>query len=309
MPSGSDAAARDLLAEFEADFDLAAALDVDAEFDADAPWFDEDDADADIDVDDTDIAPAVVIEDLWVRYRTQSESSQDIRKRFLTGQRGRGTREIEALRGVSFEVASGSVYGVIGHNGAGKSTLFRTIAGILPPSQGRVAVRGRVTPLLALGVGFNQELTGRENILLGGLATGLHPEEIMDHYGEVVRFAELGDALDYPMKTYSSGMFARLGFAVASHLDPDILLIDEALSAGDARFKKRCMDKLVDLCGHDCTVMIISHGLELIALLAERCVWLDTGQVVQEGPAEDVVEAYLNSDDLTGDEPAVFEDF
>ncbi len=166
-----------------------------------------------------------------------------------------------------------------------------------------------MTPLLALGVGFNPDLTGRENILLGGLATGLQPEEIMDHYDEVVRFAELGDALNYPMKTYSSGMFARLGFAVASHLDPDILLIDEALSAGDARFKKRCSDKLVDLCGNDCTVMIISHGLQLISMLAERCVWLEQGQVRKEGPAEDVVDAYLNSEDLVGSDPEAAEDF
>jgi ABC-type polysaccharide/polyol phosphate transport system ATPase subunit len=159
-------------------------------------------------------------------------------------------------------------------------------------------VAGRVTPLLSLGVGFNRELTGRENILLGGLATGLEPEEIMEHYDDVVAFAELGDALDYPMKTYSSGMFARLGFAVASHLEPDILLIDEALSAGDARFKKRCSDKLMQLCAFDCTVMIISHGLTLIKQLAERAVWLDSGQVRDEGPADAVVDAYLASEDM-----------
>jgi ABC-type polysaccharide/polyol phosphate transport system ATPase subunit len=251
----------------------------------------------------------VVVEDLWIRYRAQVESNVSLRDRILGGKKEKRYREIEAVRGVSFDVAAGSVYGVIGHNGAGKSTLFRTIAGILAPSEGRVTVNGRVTPLLSLGVGFNPELTGRENILLGGLASGLHPEEIMDHYDEVVRFAELGDALGYPMKTYSSGMFARLGFAVASHLDPDILLIDEALSAGDARFKKRCSDKLVDLCGHDCTVMIISHGLELISMLAERAVWLEHGQVRKEGPAEDVVHAYLNSEDLADDDTAANIDF
>jgi len=258
---------------------------------------------------DEDIEPAVAVEELWIRYRTQVESDVTLKDRLLGGKKVARYREIEAVRGVSFEVPAGSVYGVIGHNGAGKSTLFRTIAGILAPSEGRVVVNGRVTPLLSLGVGFNSELTGRENILLGGLATGLHPDEIMDHYDEVVAFAELGDALGYPMKTYSSGMFARLGFAVASHLDPDILLIDEALSAGDARFKKRCSDKLVDLCGHDCTVMIISHGLQLVSMLAERCVWLEHGQVRKEGPAEDVVDAYLNSEDLAVDDPTGTEDF
>jgi ABC-type polysaccharide/polyol phosphate transport system ATPase subunit len=246
-----------------------------------------------------DLDPAVRVENLWIRYRTTSEQAQSLQRR-LSSLRDRSKRAqyVEALRGVSFDVPVGSVYGVIGHNGAGKSTLFRTLSGILPPTAGKVTVRGRVTPLLSLGVGFNRELTGRENILLGGLATGLNTDEIMDHYDEVVAFAELGPALEYPMKTYSSGMFARLGFAVASHLDPDILLIDEALSAGDARFKKRCMDKLVDLCGHDCTVMIISHGLTLISSLAERCVWLEAGQVRQEGPADEVVHAYLTSEDM-----------
>lgn len=306
MPSGSELAEHDLTD----DVDVAAGAFDDDAFDDDAPWFDDDDDDADDGaLDDVEVGPAVKVEDLWVSYRTSVEQIASLKERVRTGQRSRGSTRIDALRGVTFDVPAGSVYGVIGHNGAGKSTLFRTISGILPPSKGRVSVAGRVTPLLSLGVGFNPELSGRENILLGGLATGLHPEEIMDHYQDVVNFAELGDALDYPMKTYSSGMYARLGFAVASHLDPDILLIDEALSAGDARFKKRCMDKLVDLCGHDCTVMIISHGLQLITLLAERAVWLEHGQVVDEGPAEDVVDAYLNSDDLAGDEPEVLEDF
>jgi ABC-type polysaccharide/polyol phosphate transport system ATPase subunit len=246
-----------------------------------------------------DLDPAVRVENLWIRYRTTAEQAQSLQSRMGSlRDRSKKAQYVEALRGISFDVPVGSVYGVIGHNGAGKSTLFRTLSGILPPTAGKVTVRGRVTPLLSLGVGFNRELTGRENILLGGLATGLQPDEIMEHYDEVVAFAELGPALEYPMKTYSSGMFARLGFAVASHLDPDILLIDEALSAGDARFKKRCMDKLVDLCGHDCTVMIISHGLTLITLLAERCVWLEAGRVRMEGPAEEVVQGYLSSEDI-----------
>jgi teichoic acid transport system ATP-binding protein len=305
MPSGSEVAEHGQPVD---DLDFEASDDV--FIDDDAPWFDEDDDDADDGgLDEVDIEPAVKIDELWVSYRTSVERSASLKTRVMNGQRNRGSARIDALRGVSFEVPAGSVYGVIGHNGAGKSTLFRTISGILPPSKGRVTVAGRVTPLLSLGVGFNSDLSGRENILLGGLATGLDPEEIMEHYEDVVRFAELGDALDYPMKTYSSGMHARLGFAVASHLNPDILLIDEALSAGDARFKKRCMDKLVELCGHDCTVMIISHGLQLITMLAERAVWLETGQVVQEGPAEDVVDAYLSSDDLAGDEPEVLDDF
>ena len=260
--------------------------------------------------DDYVLPPAVRVEDLWIRYRTTSEAGTTL-KQAVASRRGRlkTARYVEALRGVTFDVPAGAVYGVIGHNGAGKSTLFRTVAGILAPSAGRVTVAGRVTPLLSLGVGFNRELSGRENILLGGLATGLQADEIMAHYDEVVNFADLGAALDYPLRTYSSGMYARLGFAVAAHLDPDIMLIDEALSAGDGRFKKRCMDKLVELCGRDCTVMVISHGLGLIKYLAERCVWLEKGQVRMEGLAVEVVDTYLSSDDMRDDSIAAMEDF
>lgn len=241
---------------------------------------------------------AVRVEDVHLTYQARAEVDRQGRGNLL-GNKSRTWRTIDALRGIDFEVPYGSVYGVIGHNGAGKSTLFKAISGILAPTHGRITVAGRVTPLLALGIGFNKELTGRENVLLGGLAIGLQPEEVLERFDEVVAFADLGEALEYPMRTYSSGMFARLGFAVAAHLDPEILLIDEALSAGDSLFRNKCMDKLVELCGKECTVMIISHGLELITTLADRCVWIEQGKVVQEGPADKVVESYLHSDELT----------
>lgn len=243
---------------------------------------------------------AVRVEDLWIRYKTVVEQPKGARGASLGGflPSRRNFRNVDAVRGISFEVPVGSVYGVIGHNGAGKSTLFRAIAGILSPTNGRIVVNGRVTPLLSLGVGFNRALTGRENVLLGGLSIGLTPEEVLRHYQEVLDFADLGDAIDSPIRTYSSGMFARLGFAVASHLDPEILLIDEALSAGDARFRNRCMNKLVELCGRDCTVIIISHGLFLITALAERCLWMDAGKIRMEGPAQEVCNAYLEANGL-----------
>lgn len=242
---------------------------------------------------------AVRVEDLWIRYKTVLEQPKGRAGGiggFLPSRRN--FRHVDAVRGISFDVPVGSVYGVIGHNGAGKSTLFRAIAGILSPSNGRIVVNGRVTPLLSLGVGFNRALTGRENVLLGGLSIGLDPEEVLKHYQDVLDFADLGEAIDSPIRTYSSGMFARLGFAVASHLDPEILLIDEALSAGDARFRNRCMNKLVELCGRDCTVIIISHGLFLITALAERCLWMDNGKIRMEGPAQEVCNAYLESNGL-----------
>jgi ABC-type polysaccharide/polyol phosphate transport system ATPase subunit len=242
---------------------------------------------------DSEIDAAVLVDRLTVRFRTTREKSPTLRSSLLN-MGSRTARTVEALKEVSFAVPTGGVFGVIGRNGAGKSTLFRTIAGILPPTEGRITVVGRVTPLLSLGVGFNRGLSGRENILLGGLASGLDPDEIAYRYQEIVDFAELGDALNYPMRTYSSGMFARLGFAISAHLDPEILLIDEALSAGDASFRQRCTDKILELCERDCTVMIVSHGLQVVRKLASECLWLEEGRVLMEGPAEDVVSAYLD---------------
>jgi ABC-type polysaccharide/polyol phosphate transport system ATPase subunit len=228
----------------------------------------------------------------------------------LAGLRDRGKRTmvIEALRGVSFEVPAGSVYGVIGRNGAGKSTMLRTVAGILPPTSGRVTVWGRVTPLLSLGVGFNRELTGRDNILLGGLTAGLRLEEVYANFDAVEEFAGLGAAIDFPMRTYSSGMFGRLAFSVAAHLKPEILLIDEALAAGDAAFKLKSMDKIQELCERDCTVLIVSHGLEVVKTLAEGCVWLDRGTVRYEGSADEVVSAYMAEENIEATSATALED-
>jgi ABC-type polysaccharide/polyol phosphate transport system ATPase subunit len=259
---------------------------------------------------DSDRAPAVWVDDLWVSFRVTKEKNQTL-KGTLARMRDRSKQSmlIEALRGVSFQVRAGSVYGVIGRNGAGKSTLLRTIAGILPPTAGRVAVWGRVTPLLSLGVGFNRELTGRENILLGGLTAGLTAAEVYDGFAAVEEFAGLGDAIDFPMRTYSSGMFGRLAFSVAAHLQPEILLIDEALAAGDAAFKMKSMDKIQQLCEHeDCTVLIVSHGLEVVKALAERCVWLDRGVVRHEGPADEVVAAYMDEEHIESTSATALED-
>ncbi|MGH9027189.1 MAG: ABC transporter ATP-binding protein [Acidimicrobiia bacterium] len=209
---------------------------------------------------------------------------------------------------MTFDVPAGSVYGVIGPNGAGKTTLFRTIAGIYPPTKGRISLYGRVTPLLSLGVGFNRELTGRENIFLGGLAAGLEPSFIKRRYNEIVDFADIGEAIDQPMRTYSSGMFGRVAFAIAAHLDPEIILIDEALAAGDASFKQKSLGKIVELCERECTVMIISHGMDIVKQLAARSLWLDHGRIQAEGPSDEVVTAYLKSQKVDAEAPATLED-
>lgn len=253
--------------------------------------------------------PAVRVEDLWVSFRATRDSRQTLKGTIASlRNRSRTSMLIEALRGVSFEVPAGSVYGVIGRNGAGKTTLFRTIAGILPPTYGRVTVWGHVTPLLSLGVGFNRELSGRENILLGGLTAGLSAEQVAAEAGLVEEFAGLGDAIDFPMRTYSSGMFGRLAFAVAAHLNPEILLIDEALAAGDAAFKLKCMEKISELCAADCTVLIVSHGLEVVRALASRCLWIDRGQVRMEADASEVISAYLADEHIEETDVTALED-
>ena len=221
---------------------------------------------------DSDRPPAVWVDDLWISFRVTPREEARRLKGTLAALRDRSKRSmlIEALRGVSFEVPAGSVYGVIGRNGAGKSTLLRTIAGILPPTDG---------PGRGVGPGHAAALARRrlqprahrprEHPARRPRPPGSPPRRSYANFDAVEEFAGLGDAIDFPMRTYSSGMFGRLAFAVAAHLEPEILLIDEALAAGDAAFKLKCMDKIDELCEQDCTVLIVSHGLEVVKALAE----------------------------------------
>ena len=236
---------------------------------------------------------AINVEDVSVTYRTSFERAPTLRSTMLRlGRRERVVREIEAVRNVSFDVPHGTVLGVVGANGAGKSTLMRTIAGILPPTAGRVEVHGRVSTLLALGVGFNRKLTGRENVVLGGLAAGLKREQLAEKYDDIVAFAELEEFMDMPMRTYSSGMYGRLAFSVAVNMDPDILLIDEALSVGDARFRRKSADKMRELCGEDRTVVLVSHALGTIQELCDQAIWMDKGELRMWDEPESVIDAY-----------------
>ena len=236
---------------------------------------------------------AVKAEHLSVTYRTSFEKRPTLKQRLSRlGRRERAIREVRALRDVSFAVRPGTVLGVVGVNGAGKSTLMRTIAGILPPTEGRVEVHGRISTLLALGVGFNADLSGRENVVLGGLAAGLTRDQLDEKYDEITEFAELGDFIDAPMRTYSSGMYGRLAFSVAINMDPDILLIDEALSVGDARFKEKSFDKMRELCSRSRTILLVSHGLRGIKRLCDQVAWLNDGQLVMLDGAETVITEY-----------------
>jgi teichoic acid transport system ATP-binding protein len=236
---------------------------------------------------------AIKVENLSVTYVTALTSRPTLKGTLEQLRKGeQRKRRIHAVKDMSFEVPHGTVLGIVGANGAGKSTLMRTIGGILPPTEGRVTVHGRVSTLLALGVGFNRKISGRENVLLGGLAAGFTRAQMRDKYDEIVDFADLGDAIDQPMREYSSGMFGRLAFAVAVSMDPDVLLIDEALSVGDARFRKKSARKMRELCQEDRTVLLVSHALGTIKELSDAAIWIDKGELKKQGEPEAVVDAY-----------------
>jgi len=200
-----------------------------------------------------------------------------------------------ALKNVSFEVKRGQVIGVIGRNGAGKSTLLKVLSRITEPTVGRVHLKGRVASLLEVGTGFHPELTGRENIFLNGAILGMSRVEIRRKFDEIVTFAEVERFLDTPVKRYSSGMYVRLAFAVAAHLEPEILIVDEVLAVGDAAFQKKCLGKMQDVAGHGRTVLFVSHNMAVITRLCGSCVLLNSGSVQTQGETSAVVATYLRS--------------
>jgi homopolymeric O-antigen transport system ATP-binding protein len=247
---------------------------------------------------------AIVTEDLGKRYRLGEAASfryRTLREELassLRRRRGRADPEEEfwALRGVSFEIGVGETVGIIGRNGAGKSTLLKILARITPPTTGQAVTRGRVASLLEVGTGFHLELTGRENIMLAGAIMGMRRAEVLRRFDEIVAFSGLEQFLDTPVKRYSSGMYMRLAFSVAAHLDPDILLVDEVLAVGDADFQKRCLGRMADLTNAGRTVLFVSHSMPTIFRLCPRVLLLDRGGVVVDGPSATVVGTYLSSD-------------
>ena len=201
----------------------------------------------------------------------------------------------EALRDISFEAYKGETLGIIGKNGAGKSTALGLIAGVLKPSKGRVIVNGRISPLLELGAGFHPELTGRENIMLNGVLLGLTRNEVLKKMTEIIDFSELHEFIDQPIRTYSSGMLARLGFSVVSHLDPEILLIDEILAVGDKIFKQKCLDKMMGFKRSGVTMVFVSHSMEDVLKICDRVIWIENHSIKMEGRPEDVVAGYTET--------------
>jgi lipopolysaccharide transport system ATP-binding protein len=240
------------------------------------------------------MTPAIEVQGLSKRYRLYRRRHQSIKEILVRRSLGEW-EDLWALRDVSFAVPQGQTLGVIGENGSGKSTLLKLLVGILQPDAGTISARGRVSSLLELGAGFEPEYTGRENVYLYGALLGLRRREVSDRFDEILAFSELGDFIEYPVKNYSSGMYMRLGFSVAVHLRPDILLIDEILAVGDTGFQQKCFQHLNTLRRGGCTVVLVSHDLESVARFCDRAIWLDRGHLRADGPTEPTIEDYIET--------------
>lgn len=241
--------------------------------------------------------PAIEATDLRKIYRRYSRRRQfsTLKSALLSGSLMRDLTpddSFEALRGVSFRVEKGRTLGVIGRNGSGKSTLLKLAAGIGKPSAGRIDVNGRVSALIELGAGFHPEISGRENVFINGLMLGLSRKEISRRFDEIVAFAELEPFIDAPVKTYSSGMYMRLGFSVATHVDPDILLVDEVLAVGDESFTHKCLSKFADFRRRGKTTLLVTHSLDLVERYCDEALWLDEGRVRAHGDPRRVIDEY-----------------
>ena len=251
----------------------------------------------------TSSEPAIEVRGLAKRYRlgehaalhgTLRDAIAGIVPRVIRRARHGKGEWIWALDHVDFDVSAGEVLGIIGRNGAGKTTLLKLLSGITDPTEGHARIWGRVGSLLEVGTGFHPELTGRENVFLNGAILGMRRREIERKFDEIVEFAGVERFIDTPVKRYSSGMYLRLAFAVAAHLEPEILIVDEVLAVGDAEFQRKCLGKMGEVSGEGRTVLLVSHNMSAVSSLAQRCMWLDRGQVRQIGRPSDVVPAYLS---------------
>ena len=234
---------------------------------------------------------AIDCQGVWKSYRIYHQRSHTLKEKVLS--RRSRYDDFWALRGIDLEVPSGTTFGIIGANGSGKSTLMKSLARILTPNRGFVNVRGTVSPLLELGTGFHPELTGRENLFLGGSLLGQPKSHIESRFDDIVDFAGIGEFIDAPVKNYSSGMYARLAFALAINVDPEILLVDEVLSVGDESFQMRCYQRIAELRMEGRTIVMVSHNLDTIRSMCSHAVWLEHGKVMMAGEAHDVAAGYL----------------
>ena len=226
---------------------------------------------------------------------TLTSSFRGVLNRARTDANEQAKHHVWAIRNVTFDATNDEVLGIIGRNGSGKSTLLKILSRITPPTEGHAEVQGRIGSLLEVGTGFHLELTGRENVYFSGALLGMKKAEISSKLGAIIEFAELESFADTPLKYYSSGMQVRLGFSVAAHLEPEILIIDEVLSVGDASFQARCLQKMEEIRQSGRTILFVSHQMESVLNLCDRCIWLDGGNIRMSGAPSDVVETYLAS--------------
>jgi lipopolysaccharide transport system ATP-binding protein len=240
---------------------------------------------------------AIVVDDVSKRFRLYKERAGSVKEMF-TKFRNERYDDFWAVKEVSLQVEHGQVYGLVGHNGSGKSSLLKMMAGILKPTMGEIRTDGRISALLELGAGFHPDLTGRENIYLNASILGLQRKEVDGLFDEIVDFSGLSGFIDSPVKHYSSGMFVRLGFSVAVHVNPQILIIDEVIAVGDEEFQRRCFEHLYKLRNNGVTIVMVTHSLQIVRQMCDRAAWIDHGQVMCEGPAVDVVHEYLDKVNL-----------
>lgn len=235
----------------------------------------------------------IEVNDVSMHFRLPSDRVTSIKEYAIRMvKRNLSFKEFVALDHVSFDVHKGEVIGLIGHNGAGKSTILKVISGILKPTTGEITLRGNVVPMLELGSGFDMEMTGRENIFLNGAILGYSEDFLQEKYQEIVDFSEIGQFIDIPIRNYSSGMIARLAFAIATVVEPEILIVDEVLSVGDANFQEKSKKRMMELMGGGTTVLFVSHSLDQIREMCDRVVWLDHGKVKMFGNTQEVCDAY-----------------
>lgn len=243
-----------------------------------------------------DCQTIISVENVTVSYRVPKEQVRTFKEYAIRRIQGRiQHNEFLALNDVSLHVNKGEVFGLVGVNGAGKTTLLRLVARVMRPTKGRVRIWGKVAPLLAMGAGFHNELTGRENIFVNGALLGFSHKEMDEKFSSIVNFADLWDFIDAPLRTYSSGMLARLGFAVATDSMPDILIVDEILSVGDTAFQEKSLARIEAFRESGGTILLVSHGMDTIRRMCQRAAWLDQGQVRAIGPTNEVVQQYLDA--------------
>jgi homopolymeric O-antigen transport system ATP-binding protein len=236
------------------------------------------------------------LENITQRFRVIQERPDTLRELFSKFFRHESHyRDFDAVKNISFDVPHGQMLGLIGRNGSGKSTLLKIIAGVYRPTAGKVEVTGSLAPLIELGAGFHHDLTGRENILLNGLLMGYSKRQMLEREERIIEFAEIGDFIDSPVKQYSSGMYMRLAFSVATEIDPDILLIDEILAVGDAPFKQKCIQRMQNFRQAGKTIVFVSHSMDQVAQLCDRAILIDQGTIMADGPPEEVIAVYQSA--------------